>query len=155
MPRIDGPRACTGTDLPEVIALVDDAMHQGTDQSMLTDYPLLCAQKNLDNIRILREDAEMAAVVPFLPHDVVMEDSQFRIGIVSATATAVRHQGPVSRHRFQGFRQTRTISVRSAARRKWRVLSSLSARRMHQPGPRREFTNAPIIGSQLQVADMV
>jgi len=96
MPNIDGPRACTKAELPEVIAMVNKAMRQGTDQSMLTDYPLLYLDKNLENIRILKIDGEAAAESTLLPRTVVMEDFRFRIGDISAVATA-------SQHRMKGY----------------------------------------------------
>src|SRR5260370_40250375 len=96
MPNIDGPRGCTKAELHEVIALVDKEMRQGTDQSMLTDYPLVYLDKNLENIRILKVDGEAAAEVPILPKIVVMEDFRFNIGNISPTATA-------SQHRMKGY----------------------------------------------------
>src|SRR5579872_5636407 len=92
MPNIDGPRACTRAELPELIALVDNAMRQGSDQSMLTDYPLVYLDKNLENIRLLKVDGEAAAEVPVLPRTVVTDDFRFKIGDISPTATAAHHR---------------------------------------------------------------
>jgi len=96
MKRIDGPRACTKNELSEVIALVDGALREGVDQSVFSDYPLVYLDKNLDNIRILKVDGELAAVVPVLPRHVVMDGCQFTIGTISPTATAPHH-------RMQGY----------------------------------------------------
>jgi hypothetical protein len=92
LPIIDGPRACRPDELPEVITLVNQAMRQGTDQSMLTDYPLVFSHKNLKNVRMLKVDGELASVVPFLPHEIVMDECHFRIGVISPTATAIHHR---------------------------------------------------------------
>ena len=92
MPNIDGPRGCTKAELPEMIALVDAAMRKGSDQSMLTDYPLVYLDKNLENNRVLRADGEMASVVPFIPRPIVIDGCRFTIGIISPTATAVHHR---------------------------------------------------------------
>ena len=81
MKHIDGPRACEKTELPEVIALVDGALREGIDQSILTDYPLVYLDKNLENIRILKVGGEIAAVVPVLPRTVVINDFQFKINL--------------------------------------------------------------------------
>ncbi len=87
-----GPLACTKSDLPGVIRLVDGMMRQGTDQSMLTDYPLVYAEQNLQNIRIIKLHGEVVSVVPFIPHDVVIHGCRFKIGIISPTCTATAHQ---------------------------------------------------------------
>ena len=98
-PAIDGPRPASPGDVPEVIALVDTAMRDGTDQSMLTDYPLVWAPDNLHNVRVLRVDGELAAVVPVLPRAAVLRGRPMRVGIISPTATAPAHQ-----HRGYGSR---------------------------------------------------
>ncbi len=92
MPNIDGPRACTKAELAKVIAIVDQAMREGIDQTVLTDYPLVYLEKNLENIRILKVDGELAAEVPVLPRNVVLDDCQFTIGDISPTATAPHHR---------------------------------------------------------------
>src|SRR6476661_4692845 len=82
---IDGPRPARPADLPEVIALVDAAMRAGTDQTLLTDYPLVYDPANLHNVRVLRVDGELASVVPVLPRDAVVAGRLIRIGIISPT----------------------------------------------------------------------
>ena len=94
----DGPRACRKDEIPEVIALVDKAMRESSDQTMLTDYPLVYQDDNLDNIRILKKDGELVSVVPFIPWEVRIEDCRFTIGIISPTATA-----PAHRHKGYGL----------------------------------------------------
>jgi hypothetical protein len=91
--EIDGPRACTKAELPEVIALVDSALGRaGTGQTLLTDYPLVYEDENLENVRILRVNGELASVVPFIPWPVVMDGCRFTVCIISPTATAVPHR---------------------------------------------------------------
>jgi len=96
---IEGPRACTPDDLPQVIALVDEAMRRGSDQTLWTDYPLVYRGDNLENIRVLTVGRKVACVVPFIPRDIVVDGCHFRIGIISPTATA-----PAYRHRGFGLR---------------------------------------------------
>jgi predicted N-acetyltransferase YhbS len=96
---IEGPRACTPDDLPQVIELVDEAMRRGSDQTMWTDYPLVYHHGNLDNIRIMTVGGKVVTVVPFIPRDIVVDGCNFRIGIISPTATA-----PAYRHRGFGLR---------------------------------------------------
>ena len=95
MPEV---RKCTLRELPEVIGLVDDAMRQGMDQTMLTDYPLVYQESNHPNIRVIRVDGRTVSVVPFLLRTVDVEDASFTIGIISPTATDPEH-----RHRGYGL----------------------------------------------------
>src|SRR5690242_20535321 len=92
MLKIDGPRACTKAELPEVIAVANGALRENSDQTLLTDYPLVYLDKNLENIRILRADGQLVAEVPFLPRTVKIEDCSFKIGIISPTATDPNHR---------------------------------------------------------------
>lgn len=98
-PALDGPRPALPGDVAEVVALVDAAMRAGTDQTMLTDYPLVYAAENLVNVRVIRVDGELVSVVPVLPRAAVLQGRPIRIGIISPTATAPAHQ-----HRGYGSR---------------------------------------------------
>lgn len=95
MPRV---QECTQRELPEVIGLVDDAMRQGMEQTMLTDYPLVYEESNHRNIRVIKVDGRTVSVVPFLLRTVDVEDVSFNIGIISPTATDPEH-----RHRGYGL----------------------------------------------------
>jgi predicted N-acetyltransferase YhbS len=88
----DAPRPATIADVPEVIALVDAEMRAGTDQSLLTDYPLVYAAANLHNVRIIRVDGELASVVPVLPRRIRLGAAELGIGVISPTATAPAHR---------------------------------------------------------------
>lgn len=95
MPRV---QECTQRKLPEVIGLVDDAMRQGMDQTMLTDYPLVYQASNHPNIRVIKVDGRVVSVVPFLLRTIDVEGVSFTIGIISPTATDPEH-----RHRGYGL----------------------------------------------------
>lgn len=88
------PRAIGATqdDLPGVIKLVDDVMRRGYAQSMLTDYPLVYEEENLDNISIIKQDGRIVAEVPYLAHWIEHTNCRFRIGIISPTATDPRYR---------------------------------------------------------------
>ena len=90
--RIDGPNPCTKEDLPGLIALVDSVMRAGSDQSMLTDYPLVYLEGNLKNIQLIKAGGQVVAEVPFIPRTVVQGGCRFRIGIISPTATHPDHR---------------------------------------------------------------
>ena len=92
MPSVQRPHTCLLEDLPQVIALVDSAMREGSDQTMLDDYPLVYLNSNLDNIRVIKSDGRVVSVVPFLPRPVKIDDCSFSIGIISPTATYPEHR---------------------------------------------------------------
>ena len=89
------PAPCTKQDLPGVIQLVDTIMRADSDQSMLTDYPLVYRDENLRNVRIIKAAGKVVAVVPFIRRPVSVTSCQFSIGIISPTATHpdYRHRG--------------------------------------------------------------
>lgn len=83
-----------------MIALVDSIMRQGSDQSMLTDYPLVYRAENLKNIRIIKSapdptaqaQSNVVAVVPFIRRAMLVAGCPFTIGIISPTATHPDHR---------------------------------------------------------------
>ncbi len=85
-------RACNKSELHEMIGLVDSVMREGSDQTFLTDYPLVYQEKNLENIFVIKVNDEIASVVPFLPREIVVDDCQFTAGIISPTATSPNHR---------------------------------------------------------------
>ncbi len=96
---IEGPRGCGPAELPGVIRLVDGAMRQGSDQTMLTDYPLVYAADNLVNVSVVLEDGLPVATAPVLPRRVKGDGFEFGLGVISPTATDSTHQ-----HRGHGSR---------------------------------------------------
>ena len=67
-------------------------MREGSDQTMLADYPLVYLNSNLDNIRVFKSNGRVVSVVPFLPRPVTIDDCSFSIGIISPTATYPEHR---------------------------------------------------------------
>ncbi len=67
-------------------------MREGSDQTMLDDYPLVYLNSNLDNIRVIKSEGRVVSVVPFLPRPVKIDDCNFSIGIISPTATYPEHR---------------------------------------------------------------
>ena len=90
--KIEGPSACTKEELPDLIRLVDSVMRADSDQSMLTDYPLVYLDHNLKNIRLMKVNEKVMAEVPFIPRPIVQGDCRFTIGIISPTATHPDHR---------------------------------------------------------------
>jgi predicted N-acetyltransferase YhbS len=83
-----------------MIALVDSVMRAGSDQSMLTDYPLVYRADNLKNVRIIKDapavaaqgEPQVVAVVPFICRPIRLAGCDFSIGIISPTATHPDHR---------------------------------------------------------------
>ncbi len=90
--RTEGPQHCSKSELSGLIRLVDEEMRKGSNQSVLTDYPLVYADDNLDNIRIIKVNDRIASVVPYIPKNVEMDGSRFSIGIISPTVTDPLHR---------------------------------------------------------------
>ena len=86
------PQACSKSDLQKMIALVDAVMRKETDQTFLTDYPLVYKETNLQNIFIIKAKDEIVSVVPFIPKNIVIGNNHFCIGIISPTATSPNHR---------------------------------------------------------------
>ena len=103
-------------DLPELIALVDAVMRDGSDQSFLTDYPLVYRDGNLKNIHVVKVGGAIVAEVPYIPKWVRCERCELGLGIISPTATDPKH-----RHRGYGL-----ACVRAAAAQMQRLGVELS-----------------------------
>ena len=90
--KIDGPRACTKTEISEVVAIVDLEMRQGQDQTMRTDHPHVYCNNNLENVQIIKVNKKIVSVVPFVPHRIKVDSCEFSVGIISPTATVPEHR---------------------------------------------------------------
>ncbi len=97
MPVVEGPRGCRPGELADVIGLVDAAMRRGSDQTMLTDYPLVYAPANLPNVQVVSVDGRPIATAPVLPRRVEGDGFRFGLGVISPTAT-----DPPFQHRGHG-----------------------------------------------------
>jgi len=90
--KYDGPRSCRADEVTGVIELANRVMRDGSDQSFLTDYPLVYRLENVENIQIVKADGHNVSVVPFIPRPIQHEDARFNIGIISPTATDAGHR---------------------------------------------------------------
>lgn len=85
--QIDGPRGCRPGDRDDVVSLIDSIFRSGSQQNIRTDYPLVYRDDNLENVRIIRADGKLVAVVPFIPWTTRHENCELRVGIISPTGT--------------------------------------------------------------------
>jgi len=89
---VDGPRACRSDELTEMIALANSVMRDGSDQSFLTDYPLVYTAENLHNVQVMKAADTIVSVVPYIPKQIAYAGTHFQIGIISPTATHPEHR---------------------------------------------------------------
>ena len=92
----EGPRKCAKDETSQVIAIVDAAMRQGSDQTFFDDYPLVYGAANLDRVRIITVDGNVVSVVPYYVWNAAAADWQLAVGVISGTATS-------QEHRMQGY----------------------------------------------------
>ena len=53
---MDGPRACTLSDVDSSLELINKVFREGTDQNAQTDYPLVYDSSMLEFRRIIKVD---------------------------------------------------------------------------------------------------
>ena len=53
---MDGPRACTLSDVDSCLELINKVFREGTDQNAQTDYPLVYDSSMLEFRRIIKVD---------------------------------------------------------------------------------------------------
>lgn len=92
---MDGPRACRADEFDEAIALVNRVFRPGSDQDILTDYPLVFNQAGLKYMRIVRVDDRIVAHVPVAPREVRVGGDGFTAAVISPTLSHpdYRHRG--------------------------------------------------------------
>ena len=92
---MDGPRACKVQEFDEVISLINMVFREGSDQDIVSDYPLVFNRPMADYMRIVKVDGKVVSHVPVAPREIVAENDRFIVGIISPTVThpAYRHRG--------------------------------------------------------------
>jgi len=84
---MDGPRACTTSDVESSLELINKVFREGTDQDARTDYPLVYDSSMLEFRRIIKIDGKVVAHVPVAPRLVLRNGDQMMCGLISATVT--------------------------------------------------------------------
>ena len=84
---MDGPRACTVSDVESSLELINKVFREGTDQDAQTDYPLVYDSSMLEFRRIIKIDNKVVAHVPVAPRLVLRNGDQLMSGLISATVT--------------------------------------------------------------------
>ena len=89
---MDGPRACRECEFDEVISLLNEIFRPGSEQDILTDYPLVFNHSMLEYMRVVSVDGVVVAQVPVIPREVIAAGDRFTVGIISPTATHPDHR---------------------------------------------------------------
>lgn len=84
---MDGPRACTVSDVESSLELINKVFREGTDQDAQTDYPLVYDSSMLEFRRIIKIDNKVVSHVPVAPRLVLRNGDQLMSGLISATVT--------------------------------------------------------------------
>ena len=92
---MDGPRACREDEFDEAMALINSVFRPGSDQDILTDYPLVFNRAGLKYMRIVRVDDRIVAHVPVAPREVRVADDGVTAAVISPTLSHpdYRHRG--------------------------------------------------------------
>lgn len=91
--HIEDPETCTPEDRDGVVTLIDSILRIGSQQTLVTDYPLVYRNDNLENVTIVRANGKPVAVVPFIPWSTHHEGCELRVGIISPTGTHPNFRG--------------------------------------------------------------
>ena len=86
------PCTCRREQVRGMIELIDSIMREDGDQSVLTDYPLVYRDGNLENVFVIEAGGAVVSVVPFIPRPVEVAGCRFSVGIISPTGTAVQQR---------------------------------------------------------------
>ena len=89
---IEGPRACRPEEFEETLALINATFRAGSDQDILTDYPLIFNDRGLRCMRILKVAGQVVAHVPVAPRQIIAGEDSFTAGIISPTVTHPDHR---------------------------------------------------------------
>ena len=84
---MDGPRACTLSDVESSIELINKTFREETGQDIRTDYPLVYNSSMLEFRRIIKIDDTVVAHVPIAPRLILRNGDQIMSGLISATVT--------------------------------------------------------------------
>jgi len=92
------PRPAAPDDLPQIIDLLDTIFRREkgiNDQSVLTDFPLLFAEENLRNCRVIERDGRIVSHAAVWPRMFDFKGRAIGVGIIMlvATETESRRQG--------------------------------------------------------------
>lgn len=86
---IDGPRACSGEELPELLELVNYVFRtsRGKLPSIPTDYPQIYTPDNLEFVRLIRAEGKIRACVGMYPSMIALGDVTLSSAGINCTTT--------------------------------------------------------------------
>ena len=115
--RVEGPCAISPADLPEMIALVNSVMRQGTGQDILTDYPLV--YRDVEPAKRFHPESEWPDRIrrAVHPRPIVMEGCAFTVGIICSHRHHPEHRrrGYAERCLQRAIRRMRELEIEISA----------------------------------------
>lgn len=90
-----GPRACKKEELSQVVELINTTFRsdEGLHPTMGQEFPLLLGEENLDNIRVISVEGQIAADVNYYPSKIYMEGTKINAASIGAVCTHEEHRG--------------------------------------------------------------
>lgn len=170
---MEAARAVRPNELDHILALVNKIFRTSVDQDMSTDYPLVFARSNLENLRVVSEDSLIYSHAAMARRELREHDCVLPISMICAVATdsEYRQRGAATRimenvteamaARNDAFGLLWTGPARDFYRRlNWEVVGSNGwaylvepglARRFEQPVPVRTFQPAKDLKRIMQI----
>jgi predicted N-acetyltransferase YhbS len=84
------PRAIQQGDIASLAQLLDDVFRRSrgiTDQSQLTDFPLVFTPVNYANSRVIVEDGQIVSHAALWPRELIVEDRRLKAAVIVSVAT--------------------------------------------------------------------
>ena len=91
--RMQGPRAVRLDEFDQVINLVNRVFRADIDQDVTTDYPLVFAAENHDNLRVILEDDRVVTHLATKSWGVNDRNCHFQVGMVNCVVTDPNYRG--------------------------------------------------------------
>ena len=79
--------------MPQVTRLLDETFRCGIGQSVVTDYPLVFAAGNRQNVRLIDINGKVASHVAFVPREIVHDGCRITAGTLGSVATNPQYRG--------------------------------------------------------------
>ena len=90
---MEGPRAARSDEYDQVVDLVNRVFRTGVDQNVTTDYPLVFAADNRENLRVVVEDDRVVTHMATAPRTVIDQKCRFEVSMINAVATDPNYRG--------------------------------------------------------------
>lgn len=92
---MEGPRACKTEELSEVVDLINETFRTsaGLNPTMGQEFPLLLSEENIDNMRVISVEGNIAADVNYYPSKMNIEGTEINVASIGAVCTHNDYRG--------------------------------------------------------------